>query len=88
MHGTHVEPWSRKTAHEVGQLIQHGTTTEPSDPRAHAPQWEKPGPTRGPAPPLERSPHCPQLEKQSSKEDPVRPKITKRFCITIVFTVV
>ena len=29
-------------------------------------------------PQLERSPHFPQLEKQSSKEDPVQPKITKK----------
>ena len=69
MHGTHAQPWSGKIPHEVGQLIRHAQllsplTLEPMHHHERSHHSEKPS--------------LPKLEKQSSKEDPVQPEITKK----------
>ena len=78
-------PWFRKIPHAAKQIgpyaatiepapqSQEGTVTEPTCPRAHAPQQEKPSHQEAHTRQLENKPRLPRLE--NSNEDPAWPKI-------------
>ena len=71
------KPWSRKIPHAVGQLSLCFTTAEPTHPRTHAPQHEKPLQWEVCDPQLKSSPYLPQGESACSNEDPWQPKMHK-----------
>ena len=71
-----LDPWSWKIRRALGQISPSASTTEAHEPRARAPQQEKPPQWKAHVLQLESSPHMPQLEKNlHSNQDLAQLKI-------------